>query len=284
MILRESIAAVRRFNRFYTQRIGILQDGWLQSSFSLTEARVLYEIAHRDKPIARDIMAALGLDAGYLSRILRRFQQRGLIRKESSSADGRRSHLSLTPKGHKAYAPLETHANAEVRAMLTALPAQAQSDIVAAMRRIEAVLHRESGETAAFVLRPPRPGDFGWIVSRHAILYGREHGWGEPFEGLCAQIVADFANKHDPRRERCWIAERQGENAGSIFWRRTLQTALRASGCCWSSPRRAASASARLWWTPASVLRARPATAALLCGRIRCSAPRAPSIRRRASR
>jgi GNAT superfamily N-acetyltransferase len=156
------------------------------------------------------------LDAGYLSRILRRFRQQGLIRRQTSAADGRRSHLSLTAKGRRAFAPLEARTKEEVGGMLQAMPADRQQHLLSAMRMIEQAL--QSKEAAkSFVLRAPRPGDFGWVVARHAILYGEEYGWGGPFEGLCAQIVADFVNHHDAQRDRCWIAERNGENAGSIF-------------------------------------------------------------------
>ena len=215
--LQQRIAAVRRFNRFYTQRIGVLQEGWLDSPFSLTEARVLYELAHRDKPTATAVANDLGLDAGYLSRMLQRFHKQGLIRKDASPADGRQSLLSMTAKGRKAFAPLETHANDEVAAMLGGLPEGTQHRLLAPMQAIEESLRRTGETDAPYILREPKPGDFGWVVSRHATLYGEEYGWGGPFEGLCAQIVADFVNKYDPTRELCWIAERDGENVGSIF-------------------------------------------------------------------
>lgn len=213
----EAIAAVRHFNRFYTRHLGVLQQkDWLDSPFSLAEARVLYELTQRAAPTATEIGGELGLDAGYLSRILRRFQQQGLIRRETSAADGRRSHLSLTAKGRKAFAPLESRTKEQVAAMLKAVPSERQQHLLAAMRTIEQALQSKDA-LASFILRPPCPGDLGWVVQRHAILYEQEYGWGGPFEGLCAQIVADFAKDFDPRRERCWIAERGGENAGSVF-------------------------------------------------------------------
>lgn len=215
--LQQNIAAVRRFNRFYTQRIGVLQEGWLDSPFSLTEARVLYELIHRDKQTATELANDLGLDAGYLSRILKRFQKQGFIRKETSPADGRRSLLSVTANGRKAFAPLESHTRVEVRRMLDKLSNGTQRRLLAAMQTIEQALSKTGAAGVPYLLREPRPGDFGWVVSRHATLYGEEYGWGGPFEGLCAQIVADFVNKYDPARERCWIAEREGENAGSVF-------------------------------------------------------------------
>ena len=216
MIQSETVSAIRRFNRFYTQRLGILQDGFLQTPFSLTEARVLYELAHRDKPTASDLTRELGLDAGYLSRILQRFQQQGLIRKETSSDDGRRSHLCITAKGRKAYAPLEDHSNEQVGAMLDAVAPARRDEMLKAMHCIEDALqhiHVDKG----YVLRPPRPGDLGWIVARHATFYFEHYGWREPFEAMCAQIVADFGNDHDSKRERCWVAERDGQTVGSIF-------------------------------------------------------------------
>ena len=210
------IAAIRQFNRFYTQRIGVLQDGWLHSPFSLAEARVLYELTQREKATASELIDQLGLDAGYLSRILRRFQQQGLIRKETSRDDGRRSHLSLTAKGRKAFAPLEAHTIEEVSGMLAALAPDIQQEVLAAMRSpSKNALNGQQDKN--YILREPRPGDFGWVVARHATFYAENYGWREPFEGMCAQIVADFANKNDTQRERCWIAERNGQNVGSIF-------------------------------------------------------------------
>jgi DNA-binding MarR family transcriptional regulator/GNAT superfamily N-acetyltransferase len=212
------VAAVRRFNRFYTQRIGVLQEGWLKSPFSLTEARVLYELTQRDKPTATELARDLGLDPGYLSRILRGFEVRGLIVRQTSSTDGRQSLLSITPRGRKRFAPLEDHTEAEVRSMLGALSPEMQAKLVGALATIEHVLGGErTSSKAPYLLRPPRAGDMGWIVSRHAVLYAQEYGWTDPFEGLCAQIVADFVNNFDPQRERCWIAEVDGENAGCVM-------------------------------------------------------------------
>jgi len=215
--LQQRIAAVRRFNRFYTQRIGVLQEGWLDSPFSLTEARVLYELLHREKPTAKDIADDLGLDGGYLSRILQRFQKQGLIRKETSPADARQSLLSITAKGRKAFAPLESHASEKVSAMLGKLAAETQQQLLSAMQTIETALGCAGETSVPYVLRAPQPGDFGRIVSRHAVVYAREYGWRGPFEGLCAQIVADFVNNYDAARERCWIAEHNGQDVGSVL-------------------------------------------------------------------
>jgi DNA-binding MarR family transcriptional regulator/N-acetylglutamate synthase-like GNAT family acetyltransferase len=213
--LAERIAAVRRFNRFYTQRIGVLQAAWLDSPFSLTEARVLYEIKARSGTTATDIARELGLDAGYLSRILRRFQKLRLIRKETSPADARQSFLTLTEYGRKTFAPLETRSNRDVAALLSKLPAAQQDDLVDALRMAEGLMS-EAGR-ADVTLRAPKAGDLGWIVQRHAVLYQREYGWADDFEGVCAQIVADFSKTFDPRRERGWIAELNGQNVGSVL-------------------------------------------------------------------
>jgi DNA-binding MarR family transcriptional regulator/N-acetylglutamate synthase-like GNAT family acetyltransferase len=213
----ERIAAVRRFNRFYTQRIGVLQGAWLGSPFSLTEARVLYELKQRAGTTATEIARELGLDAGYLSRILRRFQKLRLIKKETSPADARQSFLTLTEHGRKAFAPLETRSNRDVAAMLAKLPAVQQDDLVDALRMAEGLMSEAGRGRADVALRAPRAGDFGWIVQRHAVLYQREYGWCEEFEGVCAQIVADFIKKFDSRWERGWIAELNGQNVGSVL-------------------------------------------------------------------
>ncbi|MET0922081.1 MAG: MarR family winged helix-turn-helix transcriptional regulator, partial [Xanthobacteraceae bacterium] len=211
------IAAVRRFNRFYTQRIGVLQEGWVKSPFSLAEARVLYELMHRDRPTASELAKDLGLDAGYLSRILRGFETRGLIVKATSDRDGRQSLLSITERGRQRFAPVETHTNDEVAAMLGSLPAPAQTRLVESMRTIETVLDGRPAQAAPYILRLPRAGDMGWIVSRHGALYANDYGWDERLEALTAEIVAAFVRNYDAKRERCWIAERDGENAGSVL-------------------------------------------------------------------
>jgi DNA-binding MarR family transcriptional regulator/GNAT superfamily N-acetyltransferase len=213
----DRIAAVRRFNRFYTREIGVLAEDWLDSPFSLTEARVLYEILHRDRPTAGAIAKDLGLDAGYLSRLLRGFAARGLIAREPSDRDGRQSLLSVTERGRRAYAPLETHTNEQVSAMLEALPAEAQARLIGAMSTIETLLEKKPEANASYVLRPHRPGDMGWIVSRHGAVYCGEYGWNENIEALTAEIVAGFLRNFDPRRECCLIAERAGGPAGCVL-------------------------------------------------------------------
>jgi DNA-binding MarR family transcriptional regulator/GNAT superfamily N-acetyltransferase len=221
----DRIATVRRFNRFYTRQIGVLRKTFLDSPYSLGEARVLYEIARGDAPTATAVGRTLDLDAGYLSRVLRNFEKRGLIRREASSSDARQSHLTLTPRGRKDYAPLERRSQHDIGAMLGRLEPDNQLRLIAAMETIQTLLGGNA-ETAAsqapaadrgYLLRAPRPGDFGWVVKRHAELYAQEYQWIEPFEGVCAQIVADFANKNDPKREGCWIADMDGENVGCVF-------------------------------------------------------------------
>ena len=214
----QRIAAVRGFNRFYTRQIGVLRKTYLDSPYSLGEMRVLYEIAHGDAPTASDIGRALDLDAGYLSRVLRAFEKRGLITRQTSRRDARQSHLALTARGRKAFQPAEARSQRDVAAMLGALKPDQQVQLVNAMQTIEALLDKKPVESEAKpVLRAPQHGDFGWIVSRHAALYAQEYDWTEPFEGLCAQIVADFVNNFDPKKERCWIAELNGENVGCVM-------------------------------------------------------------------
>jgi DNA-binding MarR family transcriptional regulator/GNAT superfamily N-acetyltransferase len=213
----QRVGAVRRFNRLYTRRIGVLQDGFLKSPYSLAEARVLYELAHRQQPTATELAADLGLDHGYLSRILRGFSERGLITKTSSPNDRRQSFLSLTVKGRVAFAPLEERSQNEVAAMIGKLSVADQERIIAAMRTIESALCEAPTPQIPYVLRPPRPGDMGWIVGRHGALYREEYGWDERLEALTAEIVAAFVRNHDRKRERCWIAEREGETIGSVL-------------------------------------------------------------------
>jgi DNA-binding MarR family transcriptional regulator/GNAT superfamily N-acetyltransferase len=213
----QRVGAVRHFNRLYTRQIGVLQDGFLRSPFSLAEARVLYELAHHDKLTATELAAALGLDHGYLSRILRGFGERGYVSKIASPHDRRQSLLSLTPKGRMAFAPLDQRSQDEVAAMMGKLSVKDQDRVVAAMATIESMLGEKPSPEVPYILRPPRPGDMGWIVSRHGMVYATEYGWDERLEALTAEIVAAFVRNFDPKRERCWIAERDGENVGSVL-------------------------------------------------------------------
>jgi len=216
--LERRVEAARRFNRFYTRQIGLLRRGAYNSPFSLTEVRVLYELAHRDKPTASDLGRDLGLDAGYLSRMLRGFERRALVTRARSAADGRRSHLALTALGRRVFAPLDARSHDEVAALLSGLTPAAQTHVIAAMRTIERLLGRDrSPPSAAYLLRPPQPGDLGWVVHRHGAVYAREYGYDARFEALVAEIVARFVARFDPARERCWIAEQDGAVVGSVF-------------------------------------------------------------------
>jgi DNA-binding MarR family transcriptional regulator/GNAT superfamily N-acetyltransferase len=215
------VAAMRRFSRFYTRRLGVLDDRFLDSPFSLAEARVLYELTQRDRPTATEVGAALDLDPGYLSRILRGFAERGLVTKTPAPEDRRQSRLALTAKGRKAFAPLERRSHDDVAVMLGALAEADQERVLAAMGTIERLIGEPPREPDATrpdcLLRAPRAGDMGWVVTRHAVLYAQEYGWDARFEGLCAEIVAQMVAQHDPARDRHWIAEIDGEPVGSVF-------------------------------------------------------------------
>jgi DNA-binding MarR family transcriptional regulator/GNAT superfamily N-acetyltransferase len=211
-----SVAAVRRFNRFYTRQIGLLDEGLLKTPFSLTESRVLYELAHRDGPTAAELTRDLGLDAGYLSRILRGFDAGGLIARTPSTADGRQHHLHLTAAGRAAFAPLDRGSQQQVAAMLARLGDGGRRRLSEAMRTIEDLLAPDPARPA-WLLRPHRPGDMGFVVGRHGALYAQEYGWGIAFEGLVAEIVAAFIRDFDACRECCWIAEIDGNPVGSVL-------------------------------------------------------------------
>ncbi len=212
-----NVACVRRFNRFYTRQIGVLGEGLLNSPFSLTEVRVLYELAHRSQSTAVELCKELGLDAGYLSRILRAFELRGLIARTPSTADGRQNLLSLTHKGQKVFAPLEARQNTRVGALLAKLSASSQKHLLDSMRTIERLLDPQPQPGTPYLLRPHQSGDMGWIVHRHGVLYAQEYGYDEHFEALVAEIAAEFIQHFDPKRERCWIAEKDGEIVGCVF-------------------------------------------------------------------
>jgi DNA-binding MarR family transcriptional regulator/GNAT superfamily N-acetyltransferase len=211
------VALVRRFNRFYTRQIGVLEEHLNRSPFSLAEARVLYEVAQRRDITATELAAGLGLDAGYLSRILAGFERRGLVARRRARADARRSHLALTARGRGAFTRLDAASRRDVGAMLGRLPVPAQARLVSAMRTVEALLGGRPAAGRPYVLRDVRPGDLGWVVERHGVLYATEYGWGVRFEALVAEIAARFVRRRDPARERCWIAERDGERVGCVF-------------------------------------------------------------------
>jgi len=222
-VLEQRIVTVRSFNRFYTQRIGVLREHLLDSPFPLTAVRVLYELAHwPDGPVptAAVLATKLDLDEGYLSRILRGFEQRGLIRKSAHADDGRRKSLALTPKGRQAFAPLDERSRTEVGEMLAQLAPPEQARLVDAMHTIESLLNEQDRalpEAVPYLLRSHRPGDIGWVIHRHGVLYAREYGYDERFEALVAGIAAHFIERFDPEREHCWIAEMRGEIVGSVF-------------------------------------------------------------------
>ena len=211
------VAAVRRFNRFWTRQIGVLREGYLESEFSLAEVLVLYELAHREETTAGELGEELGLDAGYLSRILRGFEKRGLIRKRPSEVDGRRKLLRLTGRGREVFAPLDARSRDDIGVMLGGMSTQQQERLVGAMETIEGLLGAWPEPEVPYLLRPHQAGDIGWVVHRHGVLYAREYGWDERFEALVAEIVAKFIQHYDPKVERCWIAEREGEIVGSVF-------------------------------------------------------------------
>ena len=211
------IDAIRRFNRFYTRRIGVLQEGLLSTPFSLTESRLLWEFAHRERATATELSRDLGLDAGYLSRLLRGFKERGLIKSVPAPHDARHLHLSITAAGRKAYAPLDTRTQQEIGELLEKLTSAEQQQLVHAMTSIERLLRADDARQPPYLLRPPRPGDIGWVIERHGALYAREYRWDMRFEALVAHIAARFVDQFEPAREACWIAERDGANVGCVF-------------------------------------------------------------------
>lgn len=215
--LDQRIDEVRRFNRFYTRQIGVLREGLLDSPFSLTEARVLYELAQRKTSTATELSNELGLDPGYLSRILRSFGKQGLLQKQPSPTDGRQSVLTLTEQGDVAFDLINTRSHHEIGTLLAWLADEEQERLVKAMQTITTLLSDPPERRVPYLLRPHQPGDMGWVVQRHGALYATEYGWNEQFEALVARIVAGFIDHFDPQHERCWIAERDGENAGSVF-------------------------------------------------------------------
>jgi DNA-binding MarR family transcriptional regulator/GNAT superfamily N-acetyltransferase len=215
--LEARVDAVRRFNRLYTRRIGVLREGLLHSRYSLTEARVLFELANREEPTATDLSRELGLDPGYLSRTLARLEEQGLVARVRSERDGRRRLLSLTPDGEEAFSLLDSRSREEVAEMLGGLSEGDQRRLLEAMRTVESIFEDGLKFSEPFVLRAHEPGDMGWVVHRHGALYAREYGWDESFEALVARIVADFIDGYDPAKERCWIAEMGGERVGCVF-------------------------------------------------------------------
>jgi DNA-binding MarR family transcriptional regulator/N-acetylglutamate synthase-like GNAT family acetyltransferase len=217
----EAVARVRRFNRFYTRRLGLLDRGLLDSEFSLPEVRVMYEVAHRKDPTAGEIGTDLGLDAGYLSRILQALRRRGLVRAVAAKGDRRQRLLSLTERGRAAFRQLDARSAAQVRGLLNPLATEDAHRLVDAMASIERLLGEDKARRGAGVVafRGPEPGDLGWVVERHGVLYAAEYGWNQEFEVLVAGIVGEFAvaESGPGARQRCWIATLDGVRAGCVF-------------------------------------------------------------------
>lgn len=212
-----SIEAMRRFNRFYTKQIGLLHEGLLHSPFSLSEARVIYELAHHDEVTATELCQSLGLDPGYLSRMVRKFKKQGLVDSRRSASDGRQTLLTLNAAGKREFAVINSRSRQEIGEMFAALTSTDQSRLIAAMATIEEILRAKPEQRVPYLLRPHQPGDMGWVVHRHAVLYANEYGWNEEFEGLVAEIVAHFIQNFDPTAESCWMAEMDGQIVGSVF-------------------------------------------------------------------
>lgn len=227
-VAERQIAATRRFNRFYTHRIGVLDDGLVDSPYSLTEARVLYELAHRDAVTSVALGRELGIDAGYLSRILARFARQGLLTRTRSTSDARARPIALTARGRKAFAGLDRATERQIAGLLAPLTPAERRGLVGAMGRIERLLAAAPSRSGdEVILRDPRPGDLGWVIHRHGALYAEEYGFDASFEHLVAAIIAQFAKGFDASRERSWIAEHGGEIVGSIFLVRESDTVAR---------------------------------------------------------
>ena len=217
MALRSRVDAVRRFNRFWTGRIGVLRRGYLGTRRSLAETRILFEIGHRDGPTAGQLCEDLDIDPGYMSRIITALSREGLVRRTPSPTDGRRSHLALTLRGKEVLSDLDERARLDVDRLLAGVPAPAVGRIVEAFAEVRALLGDAAAGTGEVILRPPVAGDLGWVVHRHGVLYSGERGWGPWFEGLVGGVAARFLAGHDPARERCWIAELDGARVGSVM-------------------------------------------------------------------
>ena len=213
-----AVKAIRQFNRFYTRRIGAL-DPYLGSEMSLTDVRVLYELAHRETAVASEIGRDLGLDAGYMSRILRRFETEGWLTRAPHPRDARQSVLRLTEAGHAAFAPLQQKSRDEAAVLLSSLAPAQRQQLVQAMGTMQSLLDPAAAPARpqAVILRDPAPGDIGWVVQQHGEIYAREYGWNSSFEALVADIAGEFLLKFQPEWERCWIAELNGERVGAIF-------------------------------------------------------------------
>jgi DNA-binding MarR family transcriptional regulator/GNAT superfamily N-acetyltransferase len=212
------IDKVRHFNRFYTKHIGVLNEGLLETPFSLSESRVIYELAQRGEATASELCGELSLDPGYLSRMVRNFEKHKLVSKQPSPTDARQSVLSLTTRGRKEFANLNQLSRNQVEEILNDLSNADQNRLLAAMKTIESLIdNASSDERISYIIRQPQAGDMGWVVQSNGALYAQEYGWDETYEALVAQIVADFVKNYDSTKERCWIAEKDGENIGAVF-------------------------------------------------------------------
>jgi len=214
----DAIAAVRYFNRFYTKQLGVLNEGLLESPFTLTEARIIYELANREKTSASELGAELGMDAGYLSRTLKNLESRKVLTRKTSANDARQSVLALTAKGRKEFENLDQLSRNQIEEILNELSPANQKRLLASMASIQNLLgEKTTDEKFSYILRAPEPGDFGWVVQSNGTLYAQEYGWDENYEALVAGIVAEYVKNFDLKRERCWIAEKDGENVGAVF-------------------------------------------------------------------
>jgi DNA-binding MarR family transcriptional regulator/N-acetylglutamate synthase-like GNAT family acetyltransferase len=213
----QRIEAVRRFSRFYTRRIGVLHEGLLGSSFTLTEGRVVYELAHHETTTASELARELDLDAGYLSRMLKGLARRGYLVRRPADADGRQTILALSEQGQAAFAAINARSRAQVASLLDPLGLDDQARLVEALATVTSLLGDVPQRRVPYILRGHQPGDIGWVIQRHGALYAEEYGFDETFEALVAEICAQFLKTFDVRRERCWIAERDGENVGCVF-------------------------------------------------------------------
>jgi DNA-binding MarR family transcriptional regulator/N-acetylglutamate synthase-like GNAT family acetyltransferase len=214
--LEQGVAEVRGFNRFYTKRIGLLNQGLLKTRYSLTQARIIFELAHEEKIVSADLVRELDIDPSYLSRILSAFEKDGLVEKVRSERDSRQRILSLTSKGMTSFRELNERASEEIREMLMPLSDEDQHRFVNAINAIQNLLEYDQNAVSSYLLRPYGAGDIGWITHRHGVLYAEEYGWDETFEALVADILVKFIDSSDPKRERIWIAEQDGKRVGSV--------------------------------------------------------------------
>ncbi|QOZ32043.1 helix-turn-helix domain-containing GNAT family N-acetyltransferase [Bradyrhizobium sp. CCBAU 53421] len=215
--LDSQVAAVRGFSRFYTRKLGIIEPKLLHSPFTLQEARIIYELAHRDHCTATDLVRDLDLDAGFVSRTLQALQRRQIVTRKPSKTDKRVNEVALTAKGRAASTDLESRSREEVATLLKQIDGNRRAAVVRAMSTIEQALEPTMQKPTSFLLRSHRVGDMGWVVSRQGQAYAEEYGWDISYEALVAEICAQFLRSFDPVREHCWIAEVDGEPVGSIF-------------------------------------------------------------------